>query len=364
MKKRTVRLILDCMICDAMSPEFKKANDILSRIIKTNDRTDGLPPSHLGELIKAIKANDPKAAKAAYDKLAALIGKCEKRLQDELNEAKSELHKTSISALGEAQGELYRWKNWGVMLDKLAKIVNSVKTNPKNVSKLNVYVGLKPFKAFSELIMQIQKGVTAKEDISKQCDMLKKAVEAKMAKQAEGKKKAENELAKVKDRVAAFKELVKIRTKKVAEFAKEREDIQKLGQALPAESVSAASGKSSTASGNANAENGKANAESGKAHTDKYLSLFKKMLSQKGDFYNIRAELRGDKIYASVETTVKAYGDSFYSTEKISYDVDVRKGVTYFNARNPYIRRWSSYYIYYEFTGIKSAEITYFIEHD
>lgn len=34
MKKRTVRLILDCMICDAMSPEFKKANDILLRIIK------------------------------------------------------------------------------------------------------------------------------------------------------------------------------------------------------------------------------------------------------------------------------------------------------------------------------------------
>lgn len=50
MKKQTVRLILDCMICDAMSPEFKKANDILSRIIKTNDRTDGLPPTHLAAL--------------------------------------------------------------------------------------------------------------------------------------------------------------------------------------------------------------------------------------------------------------------------------------------------------------------------
>lgn len=34
MKQKTVRLILDCMMCDAMTPEFKAANAILLSIVR------------------------------------------------------------------------------------------------------------------------------------------------------------------------------------------------------------------------------------------------------------------------------------------------------------------------------------------
>lgn len=238
MKKRTVRLILDCMICDAMSPEFKKANDILLRIIKTNDRTDGLPHTRLAELNKAFKANDPKAAKVAYDKLAALIAKGEKDLQDGLNEAKSKLAETT-KAFDTAKAALAQQKPLAALFDKFVKAIDAAKTNPKGVSKLNAYADkLKAFGDFSKRIMQIQQMATAKKNIAKQCDMLKKAVETGKAKHAKAMKKAEDDLAKAKDRVAVFKEMDKIRTKKIAEFAKEREDVQKLGSALPSESDS------------------------------------------------------------------------------------------------------------------------------
>jgi hypothetical protein len=91
MKERTLRFILDSLFFDAMSPEFKKANDILLRIVKMNDRTDGLPHTRLVEINKAFKANDPKAARAAFDKLKPLIAKGDKDLADGLAEAKSKL---------------------------------------------------------------------------------------------------------------------------------------------------------------------------------------------------------------------------------------------------------------------------------
>ena len=201
------------MICDAMSPEFKKANDILLRIIKTNDRTDGLPHTRLAELNKAFKANDPKAAKVAYDKLAALIAKGEKDLQDGLNEAKSKLAETTRT-FETAKSALAQQKPMAAMFDKFVKAIDAAKTNPKGVSKLNAYADkLKEFGDFSKRIMQIQQMATAKKDIAKQCDMLKKAVEAGKAKHAKAMKKAEDDLVKTKDRVAVFKEMDKIRTK-------------------------------------------------------------------------------------------------------------------------------------------------------
>ena len=221
------------MICDAMSPEFKKANDILLRIIKTNDRTGGIEYTRLAEINKAFKANDPKAAKAAFDKLASSIAKGEKRLQDELNEAKSKLAETT-KTLETAKAALAQQKPIAAMFDKFVKAIDAAKTNPKGVSKLNAYADkLKAFGDFSKRIMQIQQMATAKKDIAKQCDMLKKAVETGKAKHAKSMKKAEDDLAKAKDRVAVFKEMDKIRTKKIAEFAKEREDVLKLGVALP-----------------------------------------------------------------------------------------------------------------------------------
>ena len=243
MKKQTVRLILDCMICDAMSPEFKKANDILLRIIKTNDRTDGLPHTRLAELNRAFKANDPKAAKVAYDKLAALVAKGEKDLQDGLNEAKSKLAETTRT-FETAKAALAQQKPMAALFDKFVKAIDAAKANPKGVSKLNAYADkLKAFGDFSKRIMQIQQMATAKKDISKQCDMLKKAVDTGKAKHAKAMKKAEDDLAKAKDRVAVFKEMDKIRAKKIAEFAKEREDVQKLGAALPKDTGKASTGK-------------------------------------------------------------------------------------------------------------------------
>jgi hypothetical protein len=232
------------MICDAMSPEFKKANDILLRIIKTNDRTGGIEYTRLAEINKAFKANDPKAAKAAFDKLASSIAKGEKRLQDELNEAKSKLAETTRT-FETAKAALAQQKPLAAMFDKFVKAIDAAKTNPKGVLKLNAYADkLKAFGDFSKRIMQIQQMATAKKDIAKQCEMLKKAVETGKAKHAKAMKKAEDDLAKAKDRVAVFKEMDKIRTKKIAEFAKEREDVQKLGAALPESSDGNAEPKS------------------------------------------------------------------------------------------------------------------------
>jgi len=222
-------------MCDAMSPEFKAANDILIRIIKTNDRTDGVPYPRLVELNKAFKANDVKAAKAAYDKLVAFIPKGEKTLHDELNESQEKLTETT-KQIETAKKALAQEKAIAGMFDKFTKAIDTAKANPKMLSKLNAYAEkLKQYGDFSKRIVQAVQMDKAGKDVTKQCDILKKAVTDGKAKHAKTHKLAESEFAKVKNRLAVYKEAVKIRTKKIAEFQQESNDIAKLGGLLPKE---------------------------------------------------------------------------------------------------------------------------------
>lgn len=235
MKRNTTRLILDCMICDAMSPEFKTANDILIRIIKLNDRTDGIPYPRLVEINKAFKSNDAKAAKAAYDKLAAFIPKGEKTLKDELEESKSKLAETT-KAIDVAKKNLADGKAFSALFDKFVKAIDTVKANPKALPKLKPYADkLKPYGDFAKRIdITIQMDKAGK-DIAKQCDMLKKAVSDGKAKYAKTFKGLSDEFDKAKNRLAVYKEAVKIRTSKVADFVKEKDEVKKLGGELPSD---------------------------------------------------------------------------------------------------------------------------------
>lgn len=220
-------------MCDAMSPEFKAANDILIRIIKTNDRTDGVPYPRLVELNKAFKANDVKAARVAYDKLVAFIPKGEKTLHDELNESQEKLAETT-KQIETAKKALEQEKAIAGMFDKFAKAIDTAKANSKMLPKLNAYAEkLKQYGDFSKRIAQAVQMDKAGKDVTKQCDILKKAVADGKAKHAKAYKLAESEFAKVKNRLAVYKEAVKIRTSKNADFGKEKDDIKKLGSELP-----------------------------------------------------------------------------------------------------------------------------------
>lgn len=219
-------------MCDAMSPEFKAANDILIRIIKTNDRTDGVPYPRLVELNKAFKANDVKAARVAYDKLVAFIPKGEKTLHDELNESQEKLTETT-KQIEASKKALAQEKAIAGMFDKFAKTIDTAKANPKMLPKLNAYAEkLKQYGDFSKRIAQAVQMDKAGKDVTKQCDMLKKAVADGKAKHAKAYKLAESEFAKVKNRLAVYKEAVKIRRSKIADFGKEKDDIKKLAGPL------------------------------------------------------------------------------------------------------------------------------------
>lgn len=234
MRERTLRFILDSIFCmDAMSPEFKKANDILLRIVKMNDRTDGLPHTRLVEINKAFKENDAKAARAAFDKLKPLLAKGDKDLQDGLTEARSKLSEASQKA-EQTKAAAVAAKGAVALFDKFRKAIDGVKAKPVSVSKLSAYADkLKAYGDFSKRIAQMSQMVAAKKDVSKQADMLAAACDKGKAKADEERAKAEKDYGAAKDRVSVFKEMEKIRSKKIAEFAKEKEDVQKLGAALP-----------------------------------------------------------------------------------------------------------------------------------
>lgn len=239
MKRRTTRLILDCMMCDAMSPEFKTANDILLRIIKLNDRTDGIPYPRLVEINKAFKSNDAKAAKVAYDKLAAFIPKGEKTLKDDLEESKSKLAETT-KAIDAAKKNLADGKAFSALFDKFVKAIDTAKANPKALPKLKPYAD--KLKAYGDFAKRIEVAIQmdkAGKDVAKQCDMLKKAVSDGKAKYAKTLKALSDEFSKAKNRLDVYKEAVKIRTSKIADFAKEKDEMKTLGTVLPVSVVNA-----------------------------------------------------------------------------------------------------------------------------
>lgn len=237
MKERTLRFILDSLFCDAMSPEFKKANDILLRIVKMNDRTDGLPHTRLVEIGKAFKANDAKAARAAFDKLKPLIAKGDKDLADGLAEAKSKLTEAMQNA-ERTKAVAVAAKGAVALFDRFRKAIDGVKAKPSAASKLSAYSDrLKAYGDFSKRVAQIAQMAAAKKDVSKQADMLASACDKGKAKADRERVKVEKEYAAAKDRVSVFREMEKIRTRKIAEFAKQKGEVQSLGEALPNKST-------------------------------------------------------------------------------------------------------------------------------
>lgn len=243
MKKHTLAFILDSMMCDAMLPEFKAANDVLLRIIKLNDRTDGVPFARLSDLGKAFKANDAKAAKVAYDRIIPLLSKGEKMLQDELKEAKLKLAETTKQVTA-SKNVLAQSKQTQALFDKFAKAVDGVKTNLKGVSRLGAYADkLKAYGDFSRRISALVQMANQKKDIAKQCDMFKKAIEAGKVKFAKEQAKLAKDNAAILNRLQVYKEMDKIRTKKITEFQQESNDIAKLGGLLPKEQAKEVSEK-------------------------------------------------------------------------------------------------------------------------
>ena len=238
MRKLTRMPVFNRLVFDAISPEFKAANDVLARIIKTNNKTGGVPYPRLFELSKAIKANDIKAAITAYSKLVPLSHKAEETLRDELEEAKSNLSDTDRQ-IETSKKKLAQEKTIAGLFDKFAKSIDSAKGDPKALAKLNVYSDkLKSYGDYSKRIMQTVLLYNAGKDGSRQFDALKKAVENGKNSQAKDYKLAESELAKLKNRLEVYKDLVKSRTKKVSDFKQESSDIAKLGRLLPDETSS------------------------------------------------------------------------------------------------------------------------------
>lgn len=228
--------MLDCMMCDAMTPEFKAANAILLAIIRANDKSDAISHTMLAAVGKAFKENDAKKSRDALARINADLSKREKALNDELVEARTKLAETTKRNTDAKAAIAQIRKDMG-LFDKFVASANAVKTSPKGLSKLSMFdLKLKKYGDFAKHIARINQLVSAKKDHAKATDTLVKAIEKAKEKAKKDTAKAERELKESAERVKAWKDMEKMRARNIELFRKQQDDLRKMAAAIPDES--------------------------------------------------------------------------------------------------------------------------------
>jgi hypothetical protein len=230
---KALKKIIRTLKLDAMTPEFKAANAELLKAIKMNDKSGAVPHADLEAVNKAMKANDAEKVGAALKKVQLQFSKAEKKLDDEVKDVTARLAEAK-KAVEKSKADLKASKADAALFDKARKAADVIKTNPRNASKLSpVADKLKKHSDLSKRVSQIVTLASSNKDVSKQIDMLKKAIDAAEKKYKKEAANVEKEAKKAKDELDVLNMRVKITQGKKDAFTKERLHIANVVKQMP-----------------------------------------------------------------------------------------------------------------------------------
>lgn len=220
--KRLIKKMMDCVFLDAMNPEFKAANAELLKAIKMNDKSGAIPHADLEAINKAMKANDSEKAGQALKKVQLQLSKAEKTLDDEVKDVNARL--ADAKQAGEiTKQELKAKKALEAVFEKAKSVCDSVKSNPKNASKLTALTDkLRDYGDLSKRASQVVTLSASGKDVSKQVDMLRKSIDTAEKKYKKDLANTEKEAKKAKDALEVMAMRQKVTQGKQDAFQKER----------------------------------------------------------------------------------------------------------------------------------------------
>jgi len=219
---KTLCKIVRSIHLDAMMPEFKAANAELLKAIKMNDKSGAVPHADLEAVNKAMKENDAEKVGTALKKVQLQFSKAEKKLDDEVKDVTARLAEAK-NAVEKSKIDLKASKTDAALFDKARKAADGIKANPRNASKLPpVADRLKRHGDLSKRVSQIVTLASSNKDVSKQIDMLKKAIDTAEKKYKKEAANVEKEAKKAKDALDVLNMRVKVTQGKKDAFTKER----------------------------------------------------------------------------------------------------------------------------------------------
>lgn len=230
---KVLKKIIRTLRLDAMTPEFKAANAELLKAIKMNDKSGAVPHADLEAVNKAMKENDAEKVGAALKKVQLQFSKAEKKLDDEVKDVTARLAEAKKS-VEKSKIDFKASKADATLFDKARKTAEAVKANPRNASKLSpVADRLKKYGDLSKRVSQIVNLAASGKDVSKQIDMLKKAIDAAEKKYKKESANVEKEAQKAKDALNVLNMRVKVTRGKKEAFTKERLFIANVVKQMP-----------------------------------------------------------------------------------------------------------------------------------
>lgn len=230
---KAMKKIIRILRLDAMTPEFKAANAELLKAIKMNDKSGAVPHADLEAINKAMKENDAEKVGAALKKVQLQFSKAEKKLDDEVKDVTARLAEAK-KAVEKNKIDLKASKADAALFDKARKAADSIESNPRNASKLSPIADkLKKYGDLSKRASQIVTLASSNKDVSKQVDMLKKAIDTAEKKYKKESANVEKEAKKAKDTLDVLNMRVKVTQGKKDAFTKERLHIANVVKQMP-----------------------------------------------------------------------------------------------------------------------------------
>ena len=230
---KALKKIIRTLRLDAMTPEFKAANAELLKAIKMNDKSGAVPHADLEAVNKAMKDNNAEKVGTALKKVQLQFSKAEKKLDDEVKDVTARLAEAK-KAVEKSKTGLKVNKADASLFDKARKAADGIKANPRNASKLSPIADkLKKYGDLSKRVSQIVTLAASGKDVSKQIDMLKKAIDAAEKKYKKESSNVEKEAKKAKDALDVLNMRVKVTQGKKDAFTKERLYIANVVKQMP-----------------------------------------------------------------------------------------------------------------------------------
>ena len=230
---KALKKIIRTLRLDAMTPEFKAANAELLKAIKMNDKSGAVPHADLEAVNKAMKENDAEKVGAALKKVQLQFSKAEKKLDDEVKDVTARLAEAK-NVVEKSKIDLKASKADAALFDKARKAADGTKANPRNASKLSPIADkLKKYGDLSKRVSQIVTLAASNKDVSKQVDMLKKAIDTAEKKYKKEASNVEKEAKKAKDELDVLNMRVKVTQGKKDAFTKERLHIANVVKQMP-----------------------------------------------------------------------------------------------------------------------------------
>lgn len=228
-----LKKIIRTLKLDVMTPEFKAANAELLKAIKMNDKSGAVPHADLEAVNKAMKANDAEKVGTALKKVQLQFSKAEKKLDDEVKDVTARLAEAK-NAVEKNKADMKASKADASLFDKARKAADGIKANPRNASKLSPIADkLKRYGDLSKRVSQIVTLAASNKDVSKQVDMLKKAIDIAENKYKKESANVEKEAKKAKDELDVLNMRVKVTQGKKDAFTKERLYIANVVKQMP-----------------------------------------------------------------------------------------------------------------------------------